>query len=252
MHKEFPFNRFALPARRRLAVLLWAPLTLGALQALPALAADNVPPPGLYRVESNGTTTDRDGSVEHRQSGIDGAAVVRSHGPHHPDRTIALGAGGPRQICIGERGATGLPLPPMAAQARCTNTPAVEGPDGVSSSAHCSFADIVTVMRKLDATTWEMKAAIKMHMAAGGFGAPDFDAQRKRYESIAKTSANPDTRANAAVMLKNWGQYKATMARGAASTSAAGAIASTTTVVNRLTRIGATCNSAALAPKATQ
>lgn len=240
---DFQSIHFDRSAWRRLAALLWAPLALGLLQALPAHAADNVPPPGLYRVDSNGTTRDRDGSVQRQHSGIDGTGVIRAQGPHQPGRTIALGADGPKSICLGERSANGLPLPPMPAQAKCTNTPAVEGPDGVSSSARCSFADIVTVIRKLDAKTWEMKADIKMHTGAGGAGMLDFDAQRKRYEAIAKTSTNPDSRANAEAVLKNWEQYKANLTKSATSAAGSGAIASTTTVVSRLTRIGDSCKS---------
>ena len=225
-------------------------LALSAMHAA-AGAADNIPPPGLYRVESTGVTSDRSGTVT-RHTGADGAHTIHAQTPG-ADRSMAMpGSGTPRDICIGPRSATGLPLPPMAAQSNCVTTPAVEGPNGVSSSARCSFADIVTTMRKIDARTWEMKADIKMKMAGAGLGTPDFEAQRKRYESIAKTSTNPDTRADAEAVLKNWEQYKANISRSAAKTPSAGAaggFASSSSVVSRLTRVGDNCKVAA-APRA--
>lgn len=142
------------------------PLMLGMALLTPALAADHMPPPGLYRVQSDAATQHPEGVVVRQHAGGDGKVTVTTDVRGQASRSTTVEAEGGRQLCIGERG-NGV-LPAMPAQSKCVGTPPVQSPQGLTSSAHCEFADFVTVVRQLDGQTWEMKANISMHMPGGG------------------------------------------------------------------------------------
>jgi hypothetical protein len=238
-------SRFYLSGIATVAAVLmlqWA----AASAAAAAPVADDLPTPGLYRVDSDGTSIYRDGTtVQQKNDGATGGGSLRAQAPGGVVFNRGFTGDGPKQICIGARAANGgLPLPAMLASQGCKGSPPVTGPNGTTYSSRCDAADITTVVRKVDAKTWEMKVAINEHFGAKGM--VDFDQQRKMFETSAKNATTPEDRADAEYTLSHWEEFKADLRESAAETGAAGAPGAskrTSAMVSRWTRIGDSCKS---------
>lgn len=144
----------------------------------------------------------------------------------------------------------------------CVGAPAVTGPNGITFSLACGSVDMSTVVRKLDAKTWEYNVTtVEYEGGAGMAGMPDFATQKKMFEVTAKHGATPEERAEAVKTLSNWPAYEAEthasmaeMAKEAASAGNRGAAARKvlrkTTAISRWTKIAPTCTAVASAPSA--
>jgi hypothetical protein len=109
-------------------------------------------------------------------------------------------------------------------------------------SSRCPSADTTVAVRKVNATTWEMKTSVTERM--GQQGLLDFDQQRKTFENALKNSTSADEREDARYALENWEEHKADMRAIAAERGGAGAAGAATrssVLVTRLTRIGSQC-----------
>jgi hypothetical protein len=242
VHSTSRFYLSGIATATAVLMLQWA----AASAAAAAPVADDLPTPGLYRVDSDGTSIYRDGTtVQQKNDGATGGGSLRAQAPGGVVFNRGFTGDGPKQICIGARAANGgLPLPAMLASQGCKGSPPVTGPNGTTYSSRCDAADITTVVRKVDAKTWEMKVAINEHFGAKGM--VDFDQQRKMFETSAKNATTPEDRADAEYTLSHWEEFKADLRESAAETGAAGAPGAskrTSTMVSRWTRIGDSCKS---------
>lgn len=223
------------------AVLLFPLAAFGA-------PADPFPPPGLYRVDSDATMTVNGNRIRVASDAASGAGVVETHGAGKaPTRQLVAGEGA-KNICMPARAANGgLPLP----GSNCRSGPAETGPGGTTFTAACGFMDVTTVVRKLDAKTWEYRVSSVEHLGAGVAAMPDLSMQKKMFEQSAKNAPTAAERADAASVLANWAEYEA----GARDTAnEAGSLPQPargerkSTLVTRLTRIADTCGATPAKP----
>lgn len=203
----------------------------------PALA--NLPPPGLYRIDTDANAIQSNGAVlKQKNDSASGMASMRVQAPGGAAVVGALPS--PGQLCIG---ATGSGLLPSADQ-QCTSSAPVHAAGSTTFSSRCPSADTNVAVRKLNATTWEMKTSVTERM--GQQGLLDFDQQRKTFENVLKNSTSADEREDARYALENWEEHKADMRAIAAErggAGAGGAVTRSSVLVTRLTRIGGQCRS---------
>lgn len=207
--------------------------------------ADPFPTPGLYRVETDATTKYHDGTGRAAALGATGGAVVEGQGAGRaPTRRVLPGAA-PATICMAARPVNGgLPLP----RSSCRGAPPVVGPNGTTFTAACGFMDTTTVVRKIDARTWEYKVTSVERLGAENLGGmPDFAVQKRMFEQTARNGSTAEERADAAGVLADWPAYEAEARASAApgAQSSRNTEIRKTTMVTRLTRIAETCRTPA-------
>ncbi len=141
----------------------------------------------------------------------------------------------------------------------CTGAPAVTSQNGITFTLACGYVDMNTLVRQLDAKTWEYHVTtVEYEGGAGLSGMPDFATQKKMFEVTAKHGATAEERADAAKTLSNWTAYeaetRASTAEMAKEEAAAGNRPATTrkvlrktTAVSRWTKIAPTCTAVASA-----
>jgi len=236
--RDFPLPAAMLAAA---AAALLPLASADAVAATPTAALANMPPPGLYRINSDANVKHRDGATfQQKNDSTAGTASARLQKPGAAP--ISVSGAGTAQICIG---ATGAGLTPPADQG-CKSSGPVHAANSTTFSSQCGFADTTVVVRKLDPKTWEMKTSIVERM--GQMGMPDFAQQRKMLEISLKNAASAEERSDIQHTLDHWEDYKADMRQMVAETKGAGAPGADTrssTIVTRLTRIGDTCKAAA-------
>ena len=233
-----------------LAVALLPLASAGAAAATPTAALVNMPPPGLYRIDSDASVKQRDG-VTFQQKNDSTAGTASARLQKQGAAPISVSGAATAQICIG---ASGAGMTPPADQS-CKRSGPVHTPNSTTFKSQCGVADTTVVVRKLDAKTWEMKTSIAEHMGQMGqmaqIGMPDFAQQRKMLEISLKNAASAEERADIQHTLDHWEDYKADMRQMAADSKQAGASGApgadtrSSTIVTRLTRIGDTCKAAA-------
>jgi hypothetical protein len=235
MHLQF----MSFPRALGCAAVLLFPL------AACSAPADPFPTPGLYRVDSDGSMKYDKGSVRIAGNGADGAGVIEGQAVDKALDRRVVPASGPVTICMPARPVNGgLPLP----NSGCRAGAPVVGPQGATYTAACGFMDLTTVVRKLDAKTWEYKVTSVERLGAAGLARlPDFAAQRKMFEQSAKNAPTAEERADAASVLSNWAEY---VAEARASAAEAADLPQQdripqerrSTLVTRLTRIADSCS----------
>ncbi len=211
----------------------------GAAPATPAAVNASLPPPGLYRVDMDTNSAYRDGTRVAVQQSAAGGVTMHAEKPGSAPTTRTLPGQGPPQICIGDRTAGGFNPLALSGKATCKSSSVVTGAAGTTFTAKCDAVDFTSVVRKLSATTWEVKTQVDMHQ--GSKGMVDFDAQRKMFETALKNATTPEDRADAQYTLDHWEEYKTEMRQSAAEAGAAGApgaVTRSTSAVTRMTRLG--------------
>ncbi|WP_332878232.1 hypothetical protein [Massilia sp. S19_KUP03_FR1] len=219
--------------------------------ATPAAVNASLPPPGLYRVDMDANNAYQDGTRVALQQSAAGGVTMRAGKPGSAPTTRTFPAQGPQQICIGDRSAGGFNPMALNAKANCKSSSVVTGAAGTTFTAKCDAVDFTSVVRKLNATTWEVKTQVDMHQ--GGKGMLDFDAQRKMFETALKNATTPEDRADAQDTLDHWEEYKTEMRQSAAEAGAAGApgaVTRSTSAVTKMTRLGDCTVAGAAAGKA--
>lgn len=222
----------------------------------PALAAPHtMPTPGLYQVDTVADQKYDRLDVKTTPLADRSGVVMDSKAAGKPAERHVLKGKPAAPVCI----AANTPYPGFTPpRGSCTGAPAVNGPDGFTFGVACGFADVSTVVRKLDAKTWEYQTTSVEYEGVGGVaGIADFSTQKKMHEVTARSGATPEERADAAETLRNWSAYEAEMrasiaelakeeaeaAKQAGSAPAANKrkVLRKTTAVTRWTKIAATC-----------
>jgi hypothetical protein len=223
----------------KLTALALAALHGAALAAPPVAVSPYLPPPGLYRMDVDANSLHQGGTTIAAQQPATGAVTMRAQKPGSAPTTRAYPNPGPQEICIGARTPAGFNPMALAGKSNCTSSSVVPGPGGATFTGKCEVMDYTSVVRKLNAATWEINTTATMHM--GSQGMLDFDQQRKLVQLSLKNATTAEERAEAQYTLDHWEAYKAEVRQSAAEAGAAGApgaITQTTSVVTRLTRLG--------------
>lgn len=212
--------------------------------------ADPFPPPGLYRIDTDAQIRSQ-GTVQRiTQQGTSGRATVNSQAPGRADDIRNAQGESPKNFCMGPRSANGGLLPPASS---CRGAKLANSANGATYTMQCGFADITTVVRKLNATTWEYRVSTVEHQGGGEIpGLPSFAQQKAMFAVTAKNGATAEDRAQAQYNLSHWDEYVAKARAEAAemakedaalgeSAGASATLARTSTSIHRLVRIGDTC-----------
>jgi hypothetical protein len=228
---------------------------IAVLPLLPAAAAavpdSHLPPPGLYRVDSEGNSTTLNGrgpSITVQQQ-ADGASGNERY------QALRAGAGQVARDYVGERNTTfcmpvsgrgaGLPLPNGGS---CRSGPGVAGKDGTTFVLHCQGLDMTTVVRKLDARTWEVRFEGQQSAPVVG-SVDDGMAQMKRVLEYAAKNGPAADRAEAlrelAALDARGAELKQALTNLKAPPGGAGGVGATLQGVQRLTRIADRCEAGA-------
>jgi hypothetical protein len=248
------------PLSRVLALAaLAAQATAGA-----ATVADIVPPPGLYRVEVDGTIMAPDhGKAAMRQTtGASGDTVARQFGRNgEVVGTISEKGRGPLTQCIkpvGQAQALASLAAMRGAGACVAAGPGVIENGSLVTRQKCPFGEFTYTLTKVDKVTWEYRTeAMVRPVASGGAMMANMKFMRTMLENAKKNAASAKEREEAAAALAELDNNKDEMAKQAAEMDAmqpeidkmraeAGAVAGggqgmASVGVTRLTRIADTC-----------
>ena len=167
------------------------------------------PPPGLYRLDQDGTMRmpDVDASFRQTEDGATGDVSARTtQGGQSYDRQFK--GKGPNTFCVKSSAGKPVAIPPGMAAAACKNLSESATDDTIVLESQCSIGKIKLTIRKLSKDTWEYlhEGDVKVHNSA-----PDMNAMRPMLEIAAKNAATPEERAQAKKMLKELPQQQAAM-----------------------------------------
>ena len=186
-----------------------------------SLAAYNkvAPPPGLYRIDQDGTMRlpDADASFRQKEDGATGDVSTRStQGGQSYDRQFK--GNGPNTYCVKSSAGKPVAIPPGMMGAACKNISESATDDTIVLESQCAIGKIKLTIRKLGKDTWEYlhEGDTKVYT-----GAPDMNAMRPMLEIAAKNAATPEERAQAKKMLAELPQQQAAMQAQLAETKAA-------------------------------
>ena len=177
------------------------------------------PPPGLYRLDQDGTMRmpDVDASFRQNEDGATGDVSTRStqNGQSY-DRQFK--GTGPNTFCVKSSAGKPVAIPPEMAAAACKNISESATDDTIVLESQCSIGKIKLTIRKLGKDTWEYlhEGDVKVHT-----GAPDMNAMRPMLEIAAKNAATAEERAQARKLLAELPQQQAAMQAQLAETRAA-------------------------------
>ena len=246
--------------RATAAVLLAA--SAGAACAASAALTNAYPTPGLYRIDTQGSLQHMRGGVaelsqQYTQEGAGGSVQLKGARAGSAPVTTHYAGQGPANVCIKPLPATGA----MPAASSCKTSAPIVGPGSLQYTSVCGGMKLTTAIRKIDDKTWEYRI-VTSGAPAPTSGQQDFAGMRRVLAEQAKTAATPKERADAAAMLAQMGAYEAEMKKnaadlaaaraelaaeegGAAAVGGAGNQSTERTVVQRLTRVAATCGAVA-------
>lgn len=206
-------------------------------------ANDFTPPPGLYRVDTDNTSTSTGGtpvSVQTRENGATGAVTHTGSVDGGASSTRQYQGDGPVTVCVKAPLKT---VPPEMLPGGCTSSPAVVSGGVATFKSSCGFGDITTSMRKLDARTWESVTRVTQKSVTGGAAgvASNISMMRAGLERQAK-EGNAEQRAEAKQALARFEEYKAAVGKAGAAAGAGGAAISESVTSSRMTRIADSCS----------
>ena len=203
------------------AALLCAATASLALAAPPAGAAVPaaefkriMPPPGLYRIDTDSSTSQPGVAVQQHQDGASGDASTRTSVNGGSYRQDFKGSA-PQTYCMPAASAATLP-PELAGSACHTVSTDVNG-DSIVHVAQCASGRTTVTVRKLGTDSWAFEHRISMVPVAG---APSLNGLRPMLEQMAQ-HGTPEQRTKAAAALAQLPQQQAQMDAGRAGTLAA-------------------------------
>lgn len=212
---------------------------LAAVLSLPAAAQDTLlPPPGLYRVDTDATIQAHGGGPPVRVE-RDGASGVTLTSGRRADGSVQRRAypdAAQPLYCI----APHATVPPLPFTSGCTSGPGQREAGALRFVAHCPGMEVTTTLRRTGPATWEYRirtvqaataAGARRAAAAGGV-----ERMKAMLEHAARYGATPQERAAAARELAVCDARARTML-----SAAAGAPAMDVTAVQTLTRIADRC-----------
>lgn len=183
-----------------------------------AALAQELPTPGLYRVDTVGKAEHQVGPhqaiITTEEDGASGDQATRS---------VVAGADSGRKVYKGGAPVTqcvkaGPPtLPPAFGKGTCTNQETRRSAQGVVLVESCPTGKLTLTIRRLDARTWEY--VTEMDMSSGT--TPNLDGTRTMLQLAAKSAESPADRARAAKALADLPRREAHMARDRVAAEAA-------------------------------
>jgi len=188
-----------------------------AAHAGPVLAQE-LPPPGLYRVDNVGRSEHQVGPhqaiITTDEDGASGDQATRSVvAGMDSGRTVHKGAA-PVTQCVK---AGPPPLPPAFGKGTCTNQQTRRSAQGMVLVETCQTGKQTLTIRRLDARTWEY--VTEMDMSSGT--TPTLDGARNMLQMVAQSAESPEDRARAAKALADLPRREAQMTRDRATAEAA-------------------------------
>lgn len=190
----------------RLATFL-APLVLAAGGA--GAAPQDLPPPGLYRVDTDTRVQEKagphDATIEYRTDGRSGDQATRATVAGQSDGGRVSKGSGPVTQCI--RGGAPILLP-ADAKGVCKTLSSSHGPKGFVQVAACPAGKSTLTMRRLDDKTWETIQELDMSSGTR----PDLGGTRTMLELAARHGETARDRAEAAEALAKMPQMEAKLA----------------------------------------
>lgn len=200
-------------------------MTLAAqVQAAAAAVPQELPPPGLYRVDNTTRKDEKVGpheaSTTFRSDGASGDQASRSVIADQDGGTRIDKGDAPLTQCI-KAGAQ--VLPPAFAAAACKTQPPSRSAQGLVQVAACPTGKFTLRIRRLDATTWEYVTETDM----SGGATSNLDSTRAMLQMAASSAASAADRARAARALADMPRLEASLTRdrGAAEAMMAQALA---------------------------
>lgn len=200
----------------RLATFL-APLALALAAGAASAAPQDLPPPGLYRVDTDTRVQEKvgphDATIAYRTDGSSGDQTTRATVAGHSDDGRVSKGSGPVTQCI--RGGAPVQLP-VDAKGVCKTLSSSHGPRGFVQVAACPAGKSTLTMRRLDDKTWE--TIQELDMSSGS--RPDLGGTRTMLELAARHGETARERAEAAEALARLPRMEAAMAGGRAQADA--------------------------------
>ena len=192
--------------------------TLLALAAGGACAAPHdLPPPGLYRLDTDARVQQRigqhDATIDYRTDGRSGDQATHAIVAGQSDGGRVAKGSGPVTQCI-RRGPPVL-LPPNA-RGVCKTLSSTHGPKGFVQVAACPAGKMTLTMRRLDDKIWETIEELDMSSGTR----PDLGGTRTLLEMAARHGETARDRAEAAQALAQLPRMEATMASDSARADA--------------------------------
>lgn len=172
-------------------------------------APQDLPPPGLYRVDTDTRLQEKvgphDATIEYRTDGRSGDQATRATVAGQSDGGRVSKGSGPVTQCI--RSGPPVLLSP-GAKGVCKTLSSTHGPKGFVQVAACRAGKSTLTMRRLDDKTWETIEELDM----SGGTRPDLGGTRTMLELAARHGETARDRAEAAEALAKLPQMEATLA----------------------------------------
>ena len=171
---------------------------------------DGMPPPGLYRIDIDGTMTSTlpgNAGFQIRSDGRTGDEVARPHANGQTGGDIVSKGNGPHTQCVGPRAASALPELPG-----CQSQPGTRTKDGWVMKSRCASVESTLVIRKIDAVTWEYVTSTTLFQPNAG----DMSGVRFILEQQARNATTAEEREKAAKALTELPDMQRKMAQGQA------------------------------------
>lgn len=173
---------------------------------------DGMPPPGLYRIDIDGTVAlnvpgTAGAQIRERSDGRTGDEVHRSYANGHTSGDIVYKGNGPHTQCIGPRVASAPPELPG-----CVSQPGTRTKDGWVIKSKCASVASTLVIRKIDAATWEYVTSTTLFQPNAG----DMSGLRFLMEQQARNAPTAKEREAAAKALTELPDMQRKMAQGQA------------------------------------
>jgi len=180
-------------------------------------APGHLPPPGLYRVDTDTRVREQVGpheaTLEYRTDGRSGDQASRATIAGQSDGGRVSKGSGPVTQCIG----SGTPaVPPPGAKGVCKTLSRTHGATGFVQVAACPAGKMTLTIRRLDDRTWETIEELDMSSGTR----PDLGGTRTLLEMAARHGETARERAEAAEALAKLPQMEAAMTSGQARADA--------------------------------
>lgn len=195
--------------------------------ATPAASADFLPPPGLYRVETDGVILGRDqASTAMRQTtDAGGATVARTYHRNGQVAAVATDPGhGALTQCIKplDKAQSMAALAAMAGAGACVAAgPGVLENGSLVTRQKCPFGEFTHTITKVDKVTWEYRTEASVRpVTSGGAMLANMAMMKTMLENAKKNAPTAAERDKAAAALADMEAHKDEMAQQAAQMEA--------------------------------
>lgn len=180
-------------------------------------APHDLPPPGLYRLDTDTTVQQKigphDATTDYRTDGRSGDQATHSIVAGQSDGGRVAKGSGPVTQCV--RSGPPALLPPNA-KGVCKTLSSTHGAKGFVQVASCPVGKMTLTLRRLDDKTWETIEELDMSSGTR----PDLGGTRTLLEMAARHGETARDRAEAAQALAKMPQMEAAFASGSAQADA--------------------------------